>query len=145
MKIKKQDWTLVREAREKGLLVSMTGTVAPKRTSLNIELSRYFKQQLPDYLGVFDEEEGEDVLYELNKFLKENNIDKRPLEFPYSDGNNTYLIPVTPNLQMVVVAADEYYGSGDYAKYVMIDSFVITENATKEDVDKLIALIKRLI
>lgn len=31
MKIRKQDWTLIREAREKGLLVSMTGTVVPSR------------------------------------------------------------------------------------------------------------------
>lgn len=52
------------------------------------------------------------------------------------------LFPITENLQLEVIAVDEYYGSGEYEKYVAIEHFVITEDATEKDVNRLIEFIK---
>ncbi len=143
MEIKKSDWTLVREAEAEGLMVAMTSLVERKRTDLNNELSDYFRKKMPNYPGSFGEYEGEDVLYSINDYLKENNIDKHQLDFPFISGTDIHLIPITENIQLKVVVADEYYGDGDYSKYVMIDFFMINENTTKQDVDILIDFVKK--
>lgn len=124
-------------------MVAMTGLVERNRTDLNDELSLYFREQMPNYKGTWDEDEGEDVLYNINDYLEENNIDKHPLDFPISSGTDVHLIPITENIQLKVVVADEYYGNGEYCKYVMIDFFLINENATKQDVDQLIEFVKK--
>ncbi|MNG30082.1 hypothetical protein D3C84_1156200 [compost metagenome] len=46
-------------------------------------------------------------------------------------------------MQLKLIVADEYYGDGDYSKYVMADFFMINENSTKEDVDQLIEFVKK--
>ncbi|WP_163150987.1 hypothetical protein [Anoxybacillus sp. MB8] len=143
MKLKKADWAIVREVENKGLMVAMTGLVERNRTELNDELSLYFRKQMPNYKGVWDEDEGEDILYNINDYLEENNIDKHSLDFPICSGTDIHLIPITENIQLKVVVADEYYGGGEYSKYVMIDFFLITENATKQDVDELIEFVKK--
>jgi hypothetical protein len=143
MKLKKSDWAIVKEAENKGLMVAMTGLVERNRTELNDKLSLYFREQMPNYKGTWDEYEGEDVLYNINNYLEENNIDKHPLDFPISSGTDVHLIPITENIQLKVVVADEYYGDGEYSKYVMIDFFLINENATTQDVDQLIEFVKK--
>ncbi|MCK1999886.1 hypothetical protein MZM54_00630 [[Brevibacterium] frigoritolerans] len=143
MKLKKSDWTIVREAEQEGLAVGMTGTIEPNRTELNKELSEYFRKNITGYSGSFGEDEGEDILYSINSYMKENNIDKYPLDFPMSSGTDIHLIPIGENIQLKVVVADEYYGDGDYAKYVMIDFFLINETTTKQDVDVLIEFVGR--
>jgi len=142
MKIKKSDFTLIKEAEKEGRSVSMTSVVEQNRTELNKKLQSYFNQNYKSFNGSYDEDEGEDVLYSLNEYISENNIDMRPLDFPIVEGTDVYLIPITDNLQLKVLVADEYYGDGDYAKYVIIDRFIITENATTKDVDKLIEVLK---
>ncbi|MCC9021715.1 hypothetical protein [Bacillus nakamurai] len=143
MKLKKADWTVVREAEEQGLMVGMTGHIERKRTNLNNELSDYFRKQLPDYTGSFDENEGEEILYSINEYITENNIDMYPLDFPITEGTDVHLIPITENIQLKVVVADEYYGDGDYSKYVMADFFLINDKATTKDVDTLIQFVKK--
>ena len=138
MKIRKSDMALIRESEESGLMASMTSIVEHNRTELNNELSSYFRSQMPSYKGSFDEEECEDVLYGINAYLKENGIDKHPLKFPLSSGTNVYLVPVCKNIQAKVLVSDEYFGDGDYSKYVDISYFTINENTTKEDVNILI-------
>ncbi|MEK4632505.1 MULTISPECIES: hypothetical protein [Bacillus] len=142
MKLKKADWTVVREAEEQGLMVGMTGHIERKRTNLNNELSDYFRKQLPDYTGSFDENEGEEILYSINEYITENNIDMYPLDFPITEGTDVHLIPIE-NIQLKVVVADEYYGDGDYSKYVMADFFLINDKATTKDVDTLIQFVKK--
>lgn len=142
MKTTKSDWAVISEAKEKGMLVSMNGIVPVNRTELNKRLSKYFRERLPSYSGIFDEFEGEDILYNINVYLKENRINKASLDFPLGNGDNIYLIPITENLQLEVIAVDEYYGSGEYEKYVAIEHFVITEDATEKDVNRLIEFIK---
>ncbi len=143
MQYKKADWVLVQEAEENGLVASMTGIVERKRTTLNNELSSYFREKMPTFLGSFDEYEGEDILYNINSYLEENNIDKSSLDFPISSGSDIHLIPITENLKLKVLVVDEYFGNGDYSKYVMTDFFLINENTTKKDVDKLIEFVKK--
>ncbi|MFP3751185.1 hypothetical protein [Bacillus altitudinis] len=143
MKLKKSDWMLIREATEKGLLVSMNNLVERKRTELNEQLSDYFRKQMPDYTGSFDEDKAEDILESLNNFIIEKNLDIYPLDFPLSSGTDNHLIPITDNIDLKVTVADEYYGDGDYSKYVMADFFIINEKATEEDVDELIEFIKQ--
>lgn len=145
MKVRKSDWTLVKEAENQGLMVGMTGLVERKRTETNNELSTYFRTQLPNYNGGFDEYEGEDILYSINEYIKENGIDKHLLDFPMTNGIDIYLIPINDNIQLKVVIADEYYGDGDYAKYVMINFFMMSSETTKSDVDELINFVKKYI
>ncbi|MGF0223560.1 hypothetical protein P5614_022385 (plasmid) [Bacillus velezensis] len=58
MKLKKADWTIVREAEAQGLMVGMTGHIERKRTDLNKELSDYFRKQLPAILGALMKMKG---------------------------------------------------------------------------------------
>lgn len=140
MKRRKSDWVIVKEAEEQGLMVAMGSVVKHNRTPLNIELGKYFKEKMPNYLGSFDEDKCDDILFKLNTYLKQNHIDKHELNFTPGD-TNIYLIPITDNLQLEVELIDEYYGDGVYSKYVAIDYFLINENTTKQDVDKLIDFI----
>jgi len=143
MKVRKADWTLVREAEKDGLMASMTSIVERNRTKLNDELSNYFRQNVPGYSGSYDEDQGEDILYGINKYIEENNIDKYPLDFPFSTGTDIHLVNITENLKLKVVVADEYYGDGDYSKYVMCDFFLINEKTTTKDVDVLINFVNK--
>ncbi|MCY8122215.1 hypothetical protein P8860_22340 [Bacillus spizizenii] len=143
MKLKKADWVIVREAEKQGLMVGMTGLIERKRTNLNNELSDYFRKRLPDYTGSFDEIEGEEILYSINEYITENNIDMYPLDFPITDGTDVHLIPITENIQLKVIVADEYHGGGDYSKYVIADFFLINDKATTKDVDTLLQFVKK--
>ncbi|MGG1363543.1 hypothetical protein ABE287_18150 [Bacillus velezensis] len=143
MKLKKADWVIVREAEEQGLMVSMTGHIERKRTDLNKELSDYFRKQLPGYTGSFDENEGEEILYSINEYITENKIDKYPSYFSFAGETDVHLVPITENIQLKVVVADEYYGDGDYSKYVMADFFLINDKATTKDVDTLLQFVKK--
>jgi hypothetical protein len=143
MKFKKTDWGIVRDAENEGLMVGMTGLVERKRTELNNELSKYFRERMPNYTGSFDEYEGEDILYSINEYLKENSIDRHPLDFPFSSGTDVHLIPINENIQLKLIVTDEYYGDGDYAKYVMSDFFMINEDASEKDVDVLIKFVNK--
>ncbi|WP_332287123.1 hypothetical protein [Bacillus velezensis] len=53
------------------------------------------------------------------------------------------MVPITENIQLKVVVADEYYGDGDYSKYVMADFFLINDKATTKDVDTLLQFVKK--
>lgn len=141
MKVTKPASLRVREAAEGGWLANMTAITTAKRTPLTKELSDYFRQQQPSYEGMFEGEEGEDVLDRLNSYLKEKEIEKSLIEFPMSSGVDVHLVPITTNLQLYLLVADAYFGMGDYEEYVQIESFVINEQTTKEDVDALITFV----
>lgn len=145
MNIVKSDLALIREAENLGLMVGMTGLVEQKRTDLNNELSDYFRKSLPNYSGSFDEDTGEDILYSINEYLQEKQIDKPSLDFPFVSGSDVHLIPINENIALKVIVADEYYGDGEYAKYVMANFFKITEHTTKSDVDELIEFVKTVL
>lgn len=145
MNIVKSDLALIRKAENLGLMVGMTGLVEQKRTDLNNELSDYFRKSLPNYSGSFDEDTGEDILYSINEYLQEKQIDKPSLDFPFVSGSDVHLIPINENIALKVIVADEYYGDGEYAKYVMANFFKITEHTTKSDVDELIEFVKTVL
>lgn len=142
MDLKKPDWFIIKEAEEKGLMAWLTSQSSRNKTPLSEELSNYFRNKLSNFKSSFDEYEGEDVLFNINEYFEENNIDKYRIDFPTSSGTDTHLIPITENLEMKLMVADEYYGGGDYSKYVMVEFFLINENTTIEDVDKLIEFVK---
>lgn len=138
------DWFVVREAENNGLLADMTsGTERRNRTDQNSKLSSYFKSKMPNYTGLFDEYKGEDILCNINEYVNEKGIDKFKYEisFPFSDGTDIYLIPISDNIQLKLEVADEYYGGGSYSKYVSAEYFVINENSNESDVDKLISFL----
>jgi len=139
------DLILIREAESKGLTVSMTNIAEPVQTDLNMELSRYFRMQMPKYTGTFDAEKGEGIVVKINSYLQENNMSNCPLSFPIRSGTNVYLVPICEAIQLEVLVTGEYRGDGEYSRYVMVNSFVITDNATKEDVNKVIAFTKKYI
>lgn len=136
------DWVVAKEAEALGLMVSMTSITYHNRTKLNDELYNYFIEKAPDYKSSFDEDEGEDIISNINEYLAESNIDKYPLYFPF-DGTDVHLIPINDNIKLRVKIVDEYYGDGDYNKYVMINAFIINENTTKQDVDELIEFVNK--
>lgn len=129
------------EAEKEGLLVSTSNILERNRTELNDKLSTYFrsKYKLKSY---YTEDEGEDVLDNLSSYLDSIGFDEY-LDYPYDGEESLYIIPITENLSLYVEAYDEYYGSGGYSKGVNIDRFIINENTTKEDVDKLIEILKQ--
>lgn len=141
MKYRKSDWSIVQEAEKDGLVVAMTSTIERNRTELNIRLSKYFRESVPNFNGIYDEDQAEDILYNINEYIEENKIDRHKLDFPYTSGSDIHLISITNNLQLKVIVVDEYYGSGDYSKYIAIEFFLINENTTKEDVNKLIEFV----
>lgn len=138
------DWYLVREAENKGLSVSMDGCLERNRTELNNRLSAYYREKMPNFDPTYKEEYCEDVLYCINEYIEEKGINKRELDFPISEGTDIHLLKITDNLQVKITIADEYYGGGDYSKYIEIDRFVITPEATEEDVDILIDFVKSI-
>lgn len=140
VKIMKSDWQLVREAENSGLCVSMNSVVERNRTELNKELSSYFKEKLPKFKSYYDVDEGENVVGAINLYMEDNNINKHRLDYPVSEGTDTYLIKITDNLSIKLEVFDEYYGQGESSTGVHIDRFIITEEATSEDVDKLIEM-----
>ncbi|RXZ78045.1 hypothetical protein EBB07_28735 [Paenibacillaceae bacterium] len=144
----KSDWSIAREAEEKGLMAAMTNVVERKRTKLNNELSSYFRSKLPDYKGSYGEDDSEETLELINDYMQSKNSDKCKsvdrflLRFPVNTGTENYLVPITPNLQLKVIVCDEYYGNGEYEKYIMIKYFTITEQTTKTDVDELVSFVE---
>lgn len=120
----------------------MVSGLALKENEISKVLGDYFRESLPNHQEIFIEEDGEEILDSINRYIKENNIDKRFLSFPLSSGANIYLVPISKNLQLKVTAIDEYYGDGVYAKCVEINSFLINENTTKADIDRLIFFTK---
>lgn len=143
MIIKKHDFTILREAEEKGLSVALTSLVQPKRTEKNEALSNYFRKNWPNFNGLWDEDDGEEVLEIINEHLKDKGL-KKLLEFPYSSGDDVHLVPVGENILLKVIVADEYLGSGDYSKYVMSNFFIMNEKTSINDVDLLIEFLKTL-
>lgn len=137
------DWYYVREAEKVGMVVSMDCIVERNRSELNKKLSTYFRNKLPKYKSVFNEDESEDVLYSLNEYIQQNNVDKYEIDFPFSEGSDVHLLEITNNLKLKIIVADEYYGSGDYSKYIAIDRFVINEAATEQDVDVLVEFVNK--
>lgn len=132
------DWYYVREAENNGLMASMTNIIERKRTDLNIKLSSYFRNKLPNHDGFYEEDKCDDFIYTLNEYITENKIDKPYIDFPISQGTDIYLVPITDNLEAKIILSDEYYGGGDYSKFAEISHFKINENTTEKDVDKLI-------
>lgn len=142
MKFKKSDWMLYKEKDEQGLAISMINIVSRKRSDLYNKLNNYCRQELPSYHGSFNEDESEDILYTLNEHLKEKGIDKMPIDFPMSSGTDIHLIPINERVQIKVMVMDEYYGDGDYSKGIVIDTFVVSEDANTNDVEALVAFVK---
>lgn len=131
---------LKQKAEDSGLLASTSNIVERNRTVLNDELSGYFRSnyKLKSY---YTEDEGETVLDNLSAYLETIGFDEY-LEFPCDGEEGNFIIPITQNLSLYVEAYDEYYGSGDYSKGVNIDRFIINENTSNKDVDKLIEVLK---
>lgn len=143
MKILKNDWTLYVEAEEAGLVTSMGVVVEPIRTDKNNQLSDYFRSKLPKHDGTWGDQEGEEVLDALNEYMKARKVEKKA-SFPRGSGSEVYLVPVTDNLSLKLLTVDEYYGDGEYEKYIEIDQFIINDSTTEKDVDVLVTLMKEL-
>jgi hypothetical protein len=65
------------------------------------------------------------------------------IDFPYSEGSEIHLVPIGNNIQVKLLVADEYHGSGEYSKYVLINFFIINEQTTEQDVDSLIDFLNK--
>lgn len=142
MLTKKTDWHKTQEAERLGRMASMTTLVERSRTPLNEKLSNHFRENVPEYLGSFDEDVVEDVLFDLNEYIKEKTGKASSLAFPSWKGTELALVPITENLQLKVLLVDEYYGDGDYEKYISISNFIITDKTTIDDVDVLLDFVK---
>lgn len=144
MTIQLSDWGLLKRAEEAGLASSMTGLVERVRTPLNNELSSYFREHLPKFDWLFEDDEADDNIDDVNAYLQERGIEKE-VYMPFSSGTNIFLIPITDNLQVKFEATDVYEGNGEYSKYTSVDFFIINEFTTTEDVDQLIKFVKEIL
>lgn len=131
------DYLLIEKAKRQGLLVSMNGVVYCDQTEQNIKLSNYFKAKVPNYSGVYKNGKAEEILTKLNDLVGGY------LKFPCI-GEKNYLIPITPHLYLRVLFFDYEDEQKEYQKFVVIETFVIDENATEEDVDRLIFFLSML-
>ncbi|MBG9693223.1 hypothetical protein ABD91_21020 [Lysinibacillus sphaericus] len=144
MTIQISDWGLLQRAEQAGLVSSMTGLVERVRTPLNNELSSYFRESLPKFEWLFEDDEADNNIDAVNAYLQEQGIEKK-LYMPYSSGTNIFLIPLTDNLQVKFEATDVYEGNGEYSKFTSVDFFVINESTTTADVDQLITFVKEIL
>ncbi|WP_442637822.1 hypothetical protein [Rossellomorea marisflavi] len=142
MKMMKTPFGRVLDAEKEGLMVSLTSIVERNRTEENKKLASHFRELFPDYIGMIDEDEADDVLDTINEYMEVKTGKNPKIQMPYSEGSNIYLLPITENLDLKILAVDEYYGDGDYEKYVNIPSFIMNEHTTKEDVSALVAFLK---
>ncbi|MGF7535257.1 hypothetical protein AAGG74_16515 [Bacillus mexicanus] len=142
MRIRKSDLARVQDGRKNGLMVAMGNVLEPVRTDLNNELSNYFKMKVPNFHCTFSDEDGEDIINGINEYLKDNEM-KRQLEYPLGGGEDTYLIPIGERLNLDVIVVDEYYGDGEYNRYVEINNFLIDEHTTTKDVDLLVDFVNK--
>ncbi|MCH4866825.1 hypothetical protein [Bacillus sp. 1006-3] len=145
MKLKKSDLSRYIESGKEGYVADLTSIRSRNTSYLGNTLRSYFREQIPKYTGIFLDEDGEEVLSELNRFIKDRNMDKAKLEFPVSSGFNLYLVPVRENIDLVVKVCDEYYGEGDYVKYVGVESIIFNDNTTVKDLGGLIKMVKGLL
>lgn len=142
MKLIKSPFGRVLDAEKEGLMVSLTSIVEPNRTEENKKLESYFRELFPDYNGIIDEDEAEDVLDTINEYMEVKTGKNPKIHMPYSEGSNINLLPITENLELKILVVDEYYGDGDYEKYVSIPSFIMNEHTKKEDVSALVVFLK---
>jgi hypothetical protein len=139
----KNDFITSKEAEENGLMVAMGSTIERIRTDLNKKLSDYFRKKFHNFKGNYDEFEGEEILCNINEYLSDINKKTYTIDFPYSEGSEIHLIPIGENIELKLIVADEYHGSGEYSKYVMIEFFIINERTTEKDVDFLIETLNK--
>jgi hypothetical protein len=139
----KNDFITSKEAEENGSMVAMGSTTERIRTDLNKKLSVYFRKKLPNFGGNYDEFKGEEILCNINEYLSDINKKTYTIDFPFSEGSDIHLIPIGENVELKLLVADEYHGSGEYSKYVLIEFFIINEKATEKDVDYLIETLNK--
>lgn len=142
MKLIKSPFARVQDAEKEGLMVSLTSIVERNRTEENKKLASHFRELYPDYNGIIDEDEAEDVLDNINEYMEVKTGKNPKIQMPYSEGSDIYLLPITDNLELKILVVDEYYGDGDYSKYVGVQSFIMNEHTTKEDVFALVVFLK---
>lgn len=146
VKFKKSDSYRFMESYNKGNVVSMTSTLFRGRSELNDRLYHYFNRNSGDIgvIGSFDEDVADGILDVLNEYVRINKLDVGTIEFPQILDFDIWLLPITENLELKVLVSDDYLGDGDYEKYVMVDEFMITENASERDVDRLIEALRKI-
>lgn len=141
------DFKELTQAEKNGLVVRMDNNIERFCIPLNEKLSDYFIDKMPDYNGIFDYKLDKNkvnyVLDGINEHIEKNFSKMFEYEIDFADEPNDllYLIPITENLKLKIVLCDEYYGDGEYEKYIDISKFVINENTNKNDVDQLIEFI----
>lgn len=136
----------MKRAVKLGFYVPMTTLL--KTNSSNVEFSRHFKSKLPNYKGRFivgqnGVVDSNTIIDSINSYLENKGIGKR-LNFPKGDGVYPFLIKVTDNLDLEVVCIFDHFGHGYSSEYIKIENFIINEETTKKDVDKLIEFIEIL-
>lgn len=142
MKLIKTPFTRVLEAEKEGRMVSLTSIGQRHRTEENKKLATHFRELYPDYNGMIDEDEAEDILENINEYFEERTGKNPKIGMPYPTGSDTHLLPITENLELKLLVVDRYHGDGDYEKYVDATYFIMNENTTKNDVFALVAFLK---
>lgn len=134
----------IRKNEEDGLVVSMNNIVERHRTELNLKLQDYFDSQYDNYQGIWDDQyDLESVLWDIWCYLDDNQFfGKSKYEIDFSTNeHDIYIIPITKNLELILNVVDVYHGDGEYEKYIEASKFIINEETTEKDVDKLIEFI----
>lgn len=140
MKVTLSPTVKYRNAQREDVLIKLNSINGRSKRENIQELSNYAIDSMDGFEGIYNESgmypiDGSEIFYFVSEFAKKNGIDIRPIDYPISSGTDIYLLPMTENLELVIIVVDEYYGSGDSEQYVDIQNLIVNDNTTTEDID----------
>lgn len=124
------------EQKQSGNYVNLPyNIIEGKRTERTEKVRQWLQEKDCPYI-LKGEDEAEDLLDDISGFLQDGS-----LEMPI-DSSVDYFVKFNENIVIHIEAVDEYFGYGDYSISASIDGLIITENVTKEEIDKAVAWMK---
>jgi len=129
-KIREANWYVHKKLIEEGKMISLNG----KRKD-EPEYHKKFRQEFKNLDLYLDMDEMEDLVYYLNKEVKLDDND-RDFEVP-CDSTKEYLIVFNDKIIIYLCMIDEYMGMGDSTTYGHLESILVPEDTSIEEVKKV--------
>lgn len=128
----------VLNAKANGDYVGLT-SIAKNNTIKSKGFANYFKNALSNYVGMSI---GNRLLNVVNEHIKTLNSDQLELAYKAIPTIDIHLVPVGENILLHVQLVTMELNNGDISNCTVIDGFIVNENATNDDVQLVIDLMK---
>lgn len=129
---------VILDAKANGDYVGLT-SIAKNDTTKTQDFASYFKTALPNYVGMSIGDRLLNVVNEHIKTLKSDQLELVYKEIPTID---IHLVPVGENILLHVQLVTMKLNNGNLSNCTVIDGFIVNENATNDDVQLVIDLMK---